>query len=365
MSIERLPSGRYRAKVYDHTTGGNTSVGKILGLKDSTFATKREAKAAREKARAALGQVVRQAVTVESFAERWTSDPIFERPKASTNLHNAERIKGFVKAYGSLPLNLVTDEVVAEWLAGGRRNGTVPALRAMFNDARSAKAGRLVDRNPFAELGLKRSRGNAGKQPPSEAMVWELIGQARKVATPSFAAWLQVACFTGMRPGELDALRWSAVDFGAGRVEVNEQWSAGSSTFTLPKNGSRRVAPMTPQAREALLGLAKTGPFCFTTSRGSHWTPGARAYHWKATRAAAGYEGTLYLATRHFAGAYMTNTLELDPETVAIALGHEDGGMLVRQLYGHKDKKAALDRVQRAYEGADVRPLRAVPDRTI
>jgi integrase len=362
MSLSKLPSGRWRAQVYDHRTGRNVGVGKILGLGDSTFENKREAKAAREKARAALGQVVRQAVTVESFAERWTSDPIFERPKVSTNIHNAERIKGFVREYGSLPLNLVNDEVVAEWLAGGRRNGTVPALRAMFNDARSARAGRLVDRNPFAELGISKGKGKSEVDPPSEELVWDLIGKARELSLPSFAAWLQVGCFTGMRPGELDGLRWSAVDFEAGRIHVREQFNAASKTFTLPKNGKRRWAVLTPPAREALLELPRQGSFCFLTSRGTHWTAGARAYHWKAARAAAGYADTLYLATRHFAGWYMTNVLDLDAEVVAIALGHEDGGYLVRTKYGHRSRVAALERVQRAYEGATVAPLRVVKE---
>jgi integrase len=363
MSLTQLASKRWRAQVYDHRTGKNVSVGVILGTPGVTYATKREAKAAREQARALLGQVVRQAVTVESFAERWTTDPIFERPKQSTNIHNAERVKGFVKAYGSLPLALVTDEVVAEWLAGGTRNGTVPALRAMFNDARSAKAGRLVDRNPFAELGISRGKGNAEKDPPPESLVWDLIGAARERTLPSFAAWLQVAAFTGMRPGELDGLRWSAVDFERGLIRVREQWNVGSKTFTLPKNGKKRTAVLTPPAREALLSLPRqSSSFCFLTSRNTHWTPGARAYHWNAVRAAVGYDDTLYMATRHFAGSYMTNTLGLDSEIVAIALGHEDGGELVRRLYGHRDRRAALDAVARAYEGATVLPLRVVKE---
>ncbi len=86
--------------------------------------------------------------------------------------------------------------------------------------------------------------------------------------------------------------------------------------------------------------------------------PSSRAYHWKATKAAVGYDGTLYVATRHHAGAYMTNVLGLPSEDVAIALGHEDGGELVRRLYGHRDKDLALDRVIRAYvERANVVPL--------
>lgn len=46
----------------------------------------------------------------------------------------------------------------------------------------------------------------------------------------------------------------------------------------------------------------------------------------------------------------MVNVLELPSEDVAIALGHTDGGELVRKLYGHRDHECALDRVTAAYE---------------
>jgi hypothetical protein len=59
--------------------------------------------------------------------------------------------------------------VVADWLKGGRNRGTVDALRAMFNDARRPHAGMLIDANPFANLGLKRSKGRKRVQPPSRA----------------------------------------------------------------------------------------------------------------------------------------------------------------------------------------------------
>jgi integrase len=357
VSVSRLPSGRWRAQVHDPRVGHNVSVSKILGG-PGTFRTKTEAKDARTAARQRLTGST-SAVTLRQFRARWTTDPLFARPKASTNLHNAERTKAFVERYGSLRIDLVTDQVVGEWLAGGKRSSTVPALRAMFNDAASAKAGRLVDRNPFAGLGIKKTRGLRDVTPPSEEIVWALIAAARKQAGPTFAAWLQVAAFTGMRPGELDALRWDCVDFTAGRLAVREQWSAGSKTFTSPKNGLTRHAILTPPARDALLNAPRESEtYCFATLRRTHWTPGARAYHWKATRADVGYDGTLYLATRHFAGWYMTNVLELPAEDVAVALGHTDGGYLVRTLYGHRDTERALLRVANAYEGrANVRPL--------
>lgn len=107
------------------------------------------------------------------------------------------------------------------------------------------------------------------------------------------------------------------------------------------------------------MGLAPEGAFCFVSLRGEHWTPSSRAYHWKAVRAAAGWEGSLYLATRHFAGWYMVNELEMSSEDIAIALGHQDGGNLVRRLYGHRDKGRALDRIVGAYATrAENRPKR-------
>ena len=45
----------------------------------------------------------------------------------------------------------------------------------------------------------------------------------------------------------------------------------------------------------------------------------------------------------------MVNELEMSSEDVSIALGHQDGGKLVRRLYGHRDNGRALDRFVGAY----------------
>jgi integrase len=369
VSVSKLPSGRYRAQVYDPRVGGNVSVSRILGGR-GTFRTRTEAKQARAKARERLQEIQAVGVTVLEWWERWTTDPLWARPKESTNLHNKERTKAFAREYANLPVAHVGDLVVAEWLAGGQHNGTVPALRAMFNDAASVKAGRLIPRSPFAGLGIEQSRGRRDQRPPTEQMMWSIIGHAGEVSGPDFAAWLQVGAFTGLRTTELDALAPESVDWARDRIMVVEQYNSKVRRFTLPKNGKRREAPLTAPAREALRSLPldsrptvqvapgecgagiHAGPrrFCFVNFRGQHWTASGRAYHWKAVRAAAGWDLSLYLATRHFAGWYMVNVLEMPSEDVAIALGHEDGGELVRRLYGHRDKDRALDRVVAAYK---------------
>lgn len=364
MSISKLPNGRYRCQVYDASTRRNVSAAKVLGLpKDqATFATKREAKAAREDARRKLAERRSGEMTVRDWATIWTTDPLYQRPKESTNILNRERIARFVTEHANLQLQQVDHQIVARWIAGGRNLGTVPSLSAMFNDAASLKAGQLITFNPFAKLGISKGKGNAQVPPPSEAVVRTMIAQARDIASPAFAAWLQVACFTGMRPGELDGLHWDAIDLEHDRIVVREQFNAKTRTPTLPKNGKVRTILLTPPAREALIVTPRESEHCFVSLRGRHFTPSSRAYHWKAVRAAAGLTGkSLYVCTRHFCGWYLVNVLEMSSEDVAIQLGHEDGGELVRRLYGHRDKELALRRLDAAFARVgEVRPLKIV-----
>lgn len=349
MTLSKLPNGRWRARIWRE--GKDVSVSAVLGGPSVSYATKREARDAYDKARGLLREnSALEGTSVRDWWERWTTQAIYQRPKQSTNISRRRKTRGFVEAYGDRPIASISRRHVAEWRESGKRDSTLPDLRAMWNDAVRAE---LVESNPFANLGLRKSRGNRDVEPPSEQTVWALIKAARKVSTPYFAAWLQVAAFTGMRPGELDALRWDCVDFQESRIHVAEQLSAVSGTYTLPKNGKRRYAPLTGQARDALVGIAHVSDFCFVNLSNGPWTSMARAHHWNVTRAAAGFDGTLYQATRHFAASYMLNELGLQAADVAIALGHEDGGRLIESTYGHRDKDRTLDKVVQAYQSRE------------
>lgn len=354
--------------MYDPATGGNVSVSQVLGTPGVTYATKREAKAAREQARTMLGQAAADKVTVDQWRTRWLTDPLFARRKQSTMRHNAERTHAFAERYGHLALDAVNDFVVAQWLAGGHRNSTVPALRAMFNDARSAKAGRLITINPFADLGIERTRGNKDRQPPTQPQVENLVAIAQDLTPPSFAGYLEFACCTAARPSELDAMQWDQIRWDDGEVDITIQWSSKIRAFDTPKYGPYTIA-LVGRARDVLLRMkqqAGDSPFVFTTLRGTHYTPSSRTHHWNRVRAAAGLGNTtFYLATRHYFGWYATNVLDLPAAIVAEQLGHKDGGRLVEQLYGHPDRSRRRRQLRDAYDQAgQVRQLRAVKKET-
>jgi integrase len=358
MSLTKLPSGRWRAQV--HITGrGNVAVGRLLPHGQSTFATKREAKAAREQARALIGADSRDRVTVAAWRDRWLTDPLFERPKRSTMIHNAERTRAFADRYGTLPLPAVDDQVVAEWLAGGRNRSTVMALRAMFADATKPAAGRLITVNPFANLGLRKPPARPWQL--TEDLAQRLVTCARELTPPSFAAYLQFGGLTALRPSEIDALKLADIDLDAGLIQVRRRWSAKARDMDIPKYGTY-TAVLVDDAKAVLLAVPRQqhdGPWAFCTLRGHHYTPSTRSHHWNRVRCAAGLgDVTLYQATRHYFAWYGLNVLSLPPHVLAEQLGHKDGGRLITSTYGHPDADVARERIREAFRGrGNVRQL--------
>jgi integrase len=337
-------------------TGKTINPRQVIGGPD-TFATRREASFAEDEARRILRSNARAGVTVYEWWETWTTDPIWQRPSQSTNIHYRERTSAFVTVYGDIPMRLIGDDHVAAWLKGGRNLGTVAKLRTMWNDAATAAAGRIVDRNPWQGLRLP-ARPRRDRTPPGIDRIAHLIQHADELTPPSFAAYLDVACHQGMRPGELDALRWTKIDFQQETIVVDEQWNKKTRTFTKPKHHHVRTIALTDPARERLLALPHETEFAFTTLNGSHYTASSRDFHWNRARCAAGLGNVdLYSATRHYFAWYAWNVLELDERDIALHLGHQDGGKLVRMTYGHAEEALARERIRNAYRQAPPAPV--------
>ena len=278
MSVYKRPNGKWAAQVYDPVTRRARQVG--------TFSTRREAIRAESAAmdrRTATGRE-----TVASFAARWTAD--YPRRRASTNLHNGERVQPFAKANERRRMDSITVEEARAWAL--RYPGQLPALRAMFNDAR--RSGMVIG-NPFRELGIERSRGR--RDLPSEwltaADVERLAQCAREVHAANgygdtLPGLLIFAAYTGLRPGELYALRYD--DLGVETLEVKRAADSRTRSITPPKNGRGRTVVYPMKAREAIesvprlvgVELVFPGP-----SGGQLWSS-AFSWVWKPVRSAFG-----------------------------------------------------------------------------
>lgn len=357
MSVQQLPSGKWRASVPDPTTGKRVSAAKVLGLAVKVFDSEDQAKGARHEAKVrlasrAMGETS-MVPTVEVWRERWLTDPRFcGEWNRGTPRHHRYNTRFFVEGFdgrpgfGSHRLDQVTLQQIENlYLAGGGKLYTIPSLRQMFKVAVTSGQ---IPHNPFDGVVVKKGHGNSFKQPPTQEKMAQILTAAHELTMPSFAAWLTVASFSGMRCGEVDALRWDHVDFDAGMIYVEKQFNMTTKTFTEPKNGTEREIVLFPEARTALLALPTESEFCFVNTLGDHWNTQARLPWWDKVREAAGWGESLYLATRHYAGWYMTDVLGLDSEDVAFQLGHTDHGELVRKRYSHKSRELGLERVRAA-----------------
>jgi integrase len=86
----------------------------------------------------------------------------------------------------------------------------------------------------------------------STVEVWALV---RAAGSEQDAALFLTAAFTGLRRGELLALRWRDVDFTGSLIRVRSSYAAGA--LTTPKSGKVRSVPMAPDVAEALAKLGR------------------------------------------------------------------------------------------------------------
>ena len=139
--------------------------------------------------------------------------------------------------------------------------------------------------------------------------------------------------------------------------EASSRWAPPESQCLHRYEHVRTIA-LTDSARDRLLRLPHESEFAFSTLRGTHYTPSARSPHWNRVRCSAGFGNVdLYVATRHYFGWYTPNILELPAHVIALHFGHQDGGELVRENYGHPDARIARDPVRDAFRQAPPTPV--------
>jgi len=97
---------------------------------------------------------------------------------------------------------------------------------------------------------------------------------AEHASDPQDAALFRVAAFTGMRLGELRALRWADVDWVNRLVYIRRFYTWGAEG--APKSGRVRSVPLVDQAARALDALSQREHFTaeddlvFVSPVGSH-----------------------------------------------------------------------------------------------
>ncbi len=218
---------------------------------------------------------------------------------------------------------------------------------------REPDAGVLDFYEPEEVAALARAAREGRHRDPRRPAVSDDEHRERGLADEQDAALYTVAAFTGLRLGELRALRWRQVSFERGALTVAAAMSAGQ--VESPKWGKIRTVPLATAAAAALAQLAERGRFVdqedlvFSGPLGEPLDDSAIRRRLRRAQKAAGLRPLRFHDLRHSFGSLVVR--ELDTTALKSWMGHSK--LSTTERYTHaKSLHSDVERLDRAFAGS-------------
>lgn len=215
--------------------------------------------------------------------ERWHSECISRMKltlKVGTIMNYDGRLKKWIPAsWLSQELKSISASDVAKFLEeSGCENSPISQknlLKLVRRIFEMAVEDGIISRNPALGLKIKAPQVVQKVLTAEEAKL--LLQIARTTGHRFFPIWA-CALKSGMRSGELYALRWSDIDLDANLIHVTKQWTSKDG-FGPPKNRENRVVPISPDFKEFLIELRQNmrSETDFVLPHLDEWTHGEQA----------------------------------------------------------------------------------------
>jgi integrase len=180
----------------------------------------------------------------------------------------------------------------------------------------------------------------------------EIRALMRAAASRQDRAIFQTAAFTGLRMGELLALRWRDIDLALSTIRVSASYS--HRQLTTPKSGKGRAVPVIEPLARTLARLRRrdqlTGPgdLVFPGPLGGYLDDSALRRRYKTARDNAGLRPLRFHDLRHTFGTHAIRTA--DPRELQEWMGHAD--FSTTEIYlSYKPRADAARRLGEAFAG--------------
>lgn len=205
---------------------------------------------------------------------------------------------------------------------------------------------------PEEVLALARAASEGRHRDPRRPAVTAEEVAERVRADEQDAALFVVAAFSGLRLGELLALRWRNVHFADAKLIVEASWTAGQ--LTSPTSRKWRAVPLADQPAAALAGLVErerfTGPrdLVFCSAVGDYLDPSALRRRYRRAQRVAGLRPLRFHDLRHSFGSLVIR--EFDPVAVKDFMGHAKITTTERYLHA-RSRRTDAARMTKAFAG--------------
>lgn len=283
----------------------------------------------------AVGRARQPARTFADAAGEWLRHGELKRGlKRSTLLDYRQVLDAYLlPEFGRMGLSQVSTARIERWHSGLRRSRTAEkilmVMRAILGYA--LRRGWVTEN---AALGVEKHsvRYSGDYDLYSREEIDALV---RHAASEQDAAIYATAAMTGLRRGELVALRWRDVDFAGQAIRVRGNYSHGE--IVTPKSGKVRVVPMVPEVAQHLARLGQRELFSgdddpvFVSDRGGHLDASALRRRYAAACKRADLRPLPFHSLRHHFGSLAVNRASL--VQVQAWMGHSHIQTTARYLH--------------------------------
>ena len=305
--------------------------------------------------RGVLPGMVRTGRTFADAAEEYLRYIAQDRQRKPSTVRDARSVirNHLLPPFGARRLEDISEQEVDRWAGrlGAERplsNATKRKVIVIFHGV-MARACRVygLPVNPVARV------DKPGLASPGAIDVFtpeEIHTLVRAATSEQDAAIFLTAAFTGLRQGELVALRWRDVDFAGSYIRVTASYTNGE--LSTPKSGKVRSVPMALEVGEALARLGRRGDhtgeddLVFVGLAGGHLDASALLRRYRVALRRAGLRPLRFHDLRHTFGTRVI--AETDIRRVQEWMGHADIQTTMRYLhYAPRHDDAAI--VSRAF----------------
>jgi len=297
-----------------------------------------------EARRGTLPGMVRTGVTFADAAAEWLRYLEHDRLRKASTLATYRTLlrSQILPAFGELPLESITPAMIESWNGSmdrtpATRTKALAMVHGIFKRARKVWG---LPTNPVTEVEKPPLPKGGDIDVFSPEEVWALV---RAAASEQDGAIYLTAAFTGLRRGELVALRWRDVDFAGSVIRVRASYVDG--VLSSPKSGKVRSVPMAPDVAEALAKLGQRerstgdGDLVFVGDWGGYVDARALTRRYDTALKSAGLRKLRFHDLRHTFGTRMIGTTDI--RRVQEWMGHADIQTTMKYLHYSPRKEDA------------------------
>lgn len=194
-------------------------------------------------------------ITFEQFArEKWEPLALPTIKPATARYYRFQLHRHLLPTFGPLRLSELDREALQAFVVGKKQQGfsssTLHGLRTTLSKILGqAVTWRYMEENPARGLSIGE---RVPKKEPAFLSPHDALRLIQALPEPCRTIVI-VATLTGLRIGEIAALRWGRVDFFRGVIQVKETYSEDAGFGTPKTRSSTRDVPMSEPVRAALL----------------------------------------------------------------------------------------------------------------